>query len=71
MKTTSQDYFVLNGKKYLTTTGFAKLLGVHPITVYRLVAQHKVKVTKYFRKNLFLEEYLEELLQNNTIEAFV
>lgn len=71
MKTTTQDSVEINGKKYLTTTGFAKLLGVHPITVYRLVTQHKLKVTKYFKKNLFLPEYLDEFLANNTKEAIV
>jgi excisionase family DNA binding protein len=69
MKTTTQDTFKVGDIEFLTTTGFAKLLGVHPITVYRLVTQHKLKVTKYFRKNLFLKSYLDDFLANNTLEV--
>lgn len=71
MKTCKDKTVEINGKTYLTTTGFAELLGVHPITVYRLVTQHKLKVTKYFKKNLFLPEYLDEFLANNTLEASI
>lgn len=71
MKTAKNKTVTIGGTTFLTTLGFAELLKVKPITVYRMVTRHEIKVTKMFGMNLFLPEYFDEYVQARTQEAVV